>query len=75
MIINFSLVQFVPGGTNRNKSLRKMRGEGDVFGGFAGGSNDVDLNSEALGSDSDYIGARGLPKDFIEELEKEFWLR
>ncbi|MEE2944474.1 MAG: microcin C ABC transporter permease YejB [Pseudomonadota bacterium] len=71
MIINFSLVQFVPGGPIE-QIIAEMRGEGDVFGGFAGGSNDVDLNSEALGSDSEYIGARGLPKDFIEELEKEF---
>ncbi|MDO6727545.1 microcin C ABC transporter permease YejB [Cognatishimia sp. 1_MG-2023] len=70
MIINFSLVQFVPGGPIE-QILAELRGEGDVFSGFAGGGNDVG-NEETFGSDSDYIGARGLPKEFIEDLEKEF---
>lgn len=69
MIVNFTLVQFVPGGPIE-QILAEMQGEGDVFSGFAGGSNDV--GEETFGSDSDYVGARGLPKEFIEELEKEF---
>ncbi|MBV2360307.1 microcin C ABC transporter permease YejB [Thalassococcus sp. CAU 1522] len=69
MIINFSLVQFVPGGPIE-QIIAQMQGEGDVFSGFAGGGND--LGEETFGSDSGYIGARGLPKEFIEELEKEF---
>lgn len=69
MIINFSLVQFVPGGPVE-QVLAQMRGEGDVFAGFAGGGEDV--GEETFGSDSEYLGARGLPKEFIEELEKEF---
>ncbi|GAA6209444.1 microcin C ABC transporter permease YejB [Cognatishimia sp. WU-CL00825] len=70
MIINFTLVQFVPGGPIE-QILAELRGEGDVFAGFAGGADDIALE-ETFGSDSEYLGARGLPKEFIEELEKEF---
>ncbi len=70
MIINFTLVQFVPGGPVE-QVIAQMRGEGDVFSGFAGGGEDV-ATEETFGSDSEYLGARGLPKEFIEELEKEF---
>ncbi|WP_127114605.1 microcin C ABC transporter permease YejB [Shimia sediminis] len=69
MIINFTLVQFVPGGPVE-QIIAKVQGEGDVFSSFAGG--DQDVAEETFGSDSDYLGARGLPKEFIEELEKEF---
>ncbi len=69
MIVNFTLVQFVPGGPIE-QILAQMQGEGDVFAGFAGG--DSAPVEETFGSDSEYIGARGLPKEFIEELEKEF---
>ena len=69
MIINFALVQFVPGGPVEQVRA-KIQGEGDVTAGFTGGSQD--LGEETFGSDSDYVGARGLPKEFIEELEREF---
>ncbi|MEJ6404460.1 microcin C ABC transporter permease YejB [Yoonia sp. 2307UL14-13] len=66
MILNFSLTQFVPGGPIE-QIIAQMEGGGDVFEGIAGGG------SELLdGGDSDYAGARGLPADFIEELEREF---
>ncbi|PSL22256.1 microcin C ABC transporter permease YejB [Shimia abyssi] len=70
MIINFALVQFVPGGPVE-QVIAQMQGEGNVFEGFAGGDEDVG-GEETFGSDSEYLGARGLPKEFIEELEKEF---
>lgn len=70
MIINFTLVQFVPGGPIE-QILAELQGEGDVFSSFSGGGNDV-IQEETFGSDSDYVGARGLPKEFIEDLEKEF---
>ena len=38
--------------------------------GFTGASNDV--GAETFGSDSQYLGARGLPKEFIEDLERQF---
>ncbi|MFW2588985.1 microcin C ABC transporter permease YejB [Sagittula sp. SSi028] len=69
MIFNFVLVQFVPGGPVE-QVLAQMQGQGDVTAGFTGGGNDV--GEETFGSDSDYVGARGLPKEFIEELEREF---
>jgi len=70
MLINFTLTQFVPGGPIE-QILARMEGAGDVFETISGGRGDVD--TEALDSgDSSYIGARGLPKEFIEELEREF---
>ncbi|APZ53542.1 microcin C ABC transporter permease YejB [Salipiger abyssi] len=71
MIINFALVQFVPGGPVE-QVLAQMQGDGDVFSGFSGGSNDT--GEQTFGSDSDYVGARGLPKEFIEDLERQFGL-
>jgi microcin C transport system permease protein len=69
MIINFTLVQFVPGGPVE-QIIAQMEGGGDVFEAFAGGGGDVELQSNAA-SDK-YVGARGLPEEFIKELEKEF---
>ena len=68
MIINFSLTQFVPGGPIE-QILANLEGQGDVFEGISGGAGDADLGQE---SDSDYIGGRGLPPEFIAELEREF---
>ncbi|WP_417742223.1 microcin C ABC transporter permease YejB [Salipiger sp.] len=67
MIINFTLVQFVPGGPIE-QIIAQVQGQGDVFEGFAGGGGEV---ASGGGSD-DYAGARGLPPEFIEELEREF---
>ncbi len=69
MVINFVLVQFVPGGPVE-QIIAQMEGGGDVFETFAGGGGDVELQSNAA-SDK-YVGARGLPEEFIKELEKEF---
>ncbi len=70
MIVNFTLIQFVPGGPIE-QILAELDGGGDVFESISGGAGDVDFGSEA-DSDSGYIGGRGLPKEFIEELEREF---
>ncbi|AVO37735.1 microcin C ABC transporter permease YejB [Pukyongiella litopenaei] len=69
MVINFALVQFVPGGPVE-QIIAQMEGGGDVFEGFAGGGADVDTQS--AGVSDRYVGARGLPPEFIEELEREF---
>ena len=66
MIINFALIQFVPGGPIE-QIIAQMEGQGDVFEGIAGGSGDM-----ASGNDSEYVGAQGLPPEFIAELEREF---
>ncbi|QOL82428.1 microcin C ABC transporter permease YejB [Pseudooceanicola spongiae] len=69
MIINFTLTQFVPGGPIE-QIIAQVQGQGDVTAGFTGGGGDA---ANMLGSnDSAYAGARGLPPEFIEKLEKEF---
>lgn len=68
MVLNFALVQFVPGGPIE-QIIAQIEGGGDVFEGFAGGGSD--LSNEASSND-EYAGARGLPPEFIAELEKEF---
>ena len=70
MLINFALTQFVPGGPVE-QAIARAQGQGDVFGGFAGSNNDAGVDDGAVSND-EYIGARGLPKEFIEELEKQF---
>jgi microcin C transport system permease protein len=67
MIINFTLTQFVPGGPIE-QIIARMEGGGDVFESFAGGGSEVLAND----STSDYVGARGLPPEFIADLEREF---
>ena len=70
MVINFALTQFVPGGPIE-QIIANMQGQGDVTAGFTGaGPDTADMFEET--SNSDYAGARGLPPEFIEKLEKEF---
>ncbi|NIZ11512.1 microcin C ABC transporter permease YejB [Pseudooceanicola sp. HF7] len=70
LIINFALVQFVPGGPIE-QIIAQVQGQGDVTAGFTGGGTD---STEVLGGagNDGYVGARGLPPEFIEKLEKEF---
>ncbi|XDA97000.1 microcin C ABC transporter permease YejB [Sulfitobacter sp. LCG007] len=70
MLINFALVQFVPGGPVE-QAIARFQGGGDVFEGFAGGGNDAG-NNQMSANESQYVGARGLPPEFIAELEREF---
>ena len=69
MIINFTLTQFVPGGPIE-QIIAQMEGEGDVFETISGTDSVVRDNSG--GGDEKYLGARGLPPEFIAELEREF---
>ncbi|MGI3163830.1 microcin C ABC transporter permease YejB [Pseudooceanicola sp. 200-1SW] len=70
MIINFALTQFVPGGPIE-QIIAQVQGQGDVTAGFTGGANDAADMFEGSGN-SEYAGARGLPPEFIANLEKEF---
>ena len=70
MLINFALVQFVPGGPVE-QAIARIQGGGDVLGGFTGSGNDAG-NVVDTGDNENYVGARGLPPEFIEELEREF---
>jgi microcin C transport system permease protein len=72
MIINFALVQFVPGGPVE-QMIANLQGKGDVFEGFSGGGNDAGQMT-AGAENSKYIGARGLPPELIKELEVQFGL-
>ncbi len=72
MVINFTLTQFVPGGPIE-QIIAQIEGEGDVFGAISGGSGDfADTSGSDVQGGSEYAGARGLPPEFIEELEREF---
>lgn len=74
MIINFALTQFIPGGPIE-QILAQLEGEGDVLETITGtGQETLETESQSGGGggDSDYVGARGLPPEFIEELEREF---
>jgi len=68
MIINFTLTQFVPGGPIE-QIIAQLEGEGDVFESISGGGAET---AENFNIDSDYVGARGLPPEFIADLEKQF---
>ena len=70
MIINFTLTQFVPGGPIE-QIIANMQGQGDVFSTIAGGTGDGEVGMQA-GGESDYVGARGLPPEFIKRLEQQF---
>ncbi len=74
MVVNFVLTQFVPGGPIE-QVIARMEGSGDVFAGFSGGGSTGVAEFEGAGAGggaSDYAGARGLPPEFIAELEREF---
>jgi microcin C transport system permease protein len=66
MVINFVLTQYMPGGPV-DQTLARLEGGGDSLQGIAGSGDDV-TNDDSSG----YIGARGLPADFIAELEIQF---
>ncbi|MEL6311076.1 MAG: ABC transporter permease subunit [Pseudomonadota bacterium] len=67
MLINFTLTQFVPGGPIE-QIIAQVQGDGDVFEGIAGGS-DAGAESQEGGGDDRYLGARGLPEEFLDQLE------
>ena len=67
MLVNFTLTQFVPGGPIEQIAAQ-IQGEGDAFRNIAGGGNEAGSGQ----MQGDYEGARGLPPEFIAQLEKEF---
>lgn len=66
MIVNFALTQFVPGGPIE-QIIAQLEGGGDVFEGISGGGSEIVDNG---GSDS--VASRGLPQEFLDELQVEF---
>ncbi len=68
MIVNFTLTQFVPGGPVQ-QIIAQLEGEGDVFAGISGGGAESQTSFQ---NETGYVGGRGLPPDFIEQLNREF---
>ena len=66
MVINFALIQFVPGGPIE-QIISQIEEVGSATDRFAGGAD-----SPNFAENSKYEGARGLPEDFIKDLEKQF---
>ncbi|MFW8595442.1 microcin C ABC transporter permease YejB [Cribrihabitans neustonicus] len=71
LVVNFVLVQFVPGGPVE-QIIAQLEGGGDVFEGFAGGGGDA--GTETIGANENYAGRQGLPPELIAELEQQFGL-
>ncbi|MEJ6390406.1 microcin C ABC transporter permease YejB [Gymnodinialimonas ulvae] len=69
MLLNFTLIQFVPGGPI-DQIIAQLEGEGDVFAGISGGGGDNAADTADF--DVGYQGARGLPPQFLEQLQVEF---
>jgi microcin C transport system permease protein len=66
MVINFALTQFVPGGPIQQIQAR-FEGEGDSIENLAG-TEGGGVQEE----DNGYVGARGLPPEFLARLEIQF---
>jgi microcin C transport system permease protein len=72
MFINFFLTQFVPGGPVE-QVIARLEGGGDAFSAISGGNDAGQQEGGGSGSEqSQYIGGRGLPPDFIAALEQQF---
>ncbi len=67
MVINFGLTQLVPGGPIQQIEA-KLEGSGDAIQAISGNGDPV----EGGQGDPAYIGARGLPPEFLAKLEVEF---
>ncbi len=65
MVINFALTQFVPGGPVQ-QVIARLEGEGDSIQNLGGGEEG------GVQEDDGYVGARGLPPEFIAKLEVQF---
>jgi len=67
MLINFTLVQFVPGGPIE-QIIAGLESDASVFDNMAGGTGEIRDISKA----ESYLGSKGLPEDFIADLEVQF---
>jgi microcin C transport system permease protein len=68
MIINFALTQFVPGGPVE-QVLARLEGDGNATEAISGSG---DAGVEPTADEGSYIGSRGLPPEFIAQLEEQF---
>ncbi|WP_431298148.1 microcin C ABC transporter permease YejB [Tabrizicola sp. BL-A-41-H6] len=70
MLINFALTQFVPGGPIEQIQAR-LEGSGDAIEALTG-TTDAGVEEEVTGGEGGYVGARGLPPEFLARLEVQF---
>ena len=71
MIINFTLTQFVPGGPIEQVAAR-AEGSGNSIEKISGTGSDAGQSQAGADKGGSYIGARGLPPEFVAQLEVEF---
>ncbi len=69
MLVNFALIQFVPGGPVE-QIIAQLEDAASATDRISGGSGDAGGGGGV--DDGGYQGARGLPQDFIEDLERQF---
>jgi len=69
MLVNFVLIQFVPGGPIE-QIIAQLEEGANALDRVTGGSGDAGIDQGA--DDTGYQGSRGLPPEFIAQLEKEF---
>ena len=67
LLVNFLLVQFMPGGPIE-QIIAQLDQQTSATDRISGGSGDIG----ASGGQSEYRGAQGLPPEFIADLEKQF---
>jgi microcin C transport system permease protein len=70
MVLNFALVQFLPGGPVE-QVIAQLESSGDPLDRIGGSGSDAGIVTQS-GEESKYRGARGLPPEFIEKLEIQF---
>ncbi|HHG89139.1 MAG TPA: microcin C ABC transporter permease YejB [Devosia sp.] len=70
MLINFALVQLLPGGPVE-QVIAQLENSGNPLDRIGGDGGDAGVQTET-GEDSRYKGARGLPQEFIERLERQY---
>ena len=70
MVINFGLTQFVPGGPIEQVAAR-LEGDANALAGISGGA-DAGADQQLSAQNDGYIGARGLPPEFLAQLEVQF---
>jgi len=70
MILNFALIQFVPGGPIE-QLIARLEGHGDVFAQIAGTGGDAGINEQVEGGES-ILKNGGLPPEFLAKLRAEY---
>ncbi|MEO1000188.1 MAG: microcin ABC transporter permease, partial [Pseudomonadota bacterium] len=70
LVLNFVLIQFLPGGPIE-QVISNLQAEGGVSDRITGGGN---IETGGGGGGVEYEGAQGLPADFIEDLERQYGL-